>query len=305
MEFSGSAAVFSENYKFTDELGKFASEEMKEEIPKINFLKQKQAAAKTSVADFLKKKKAKELFESSEEVPEDALKAGNTGLVKAFVTLINPFTYIKKWFALLLAALIPYVVSFMLASASMVVVVMIIFSILVPISKVSQGLNSFLSFVSGGGGYVNTAFTNEELEEILAASEAEGGNQDVVRFVLSKVGYAYSQDERASGDAFDCSSLAYYAWKDAGKDISFGGGYPPTAAEEARQLEKHRKDLDEFDPIPGDLIFYGGKINGRYMGIYHVAIYVGNGMVVEALNESSGVVYRDLRTSNACMICRP
>jgi len=41
------------------------------------------------------------------------------------------------------------------------------------------------------------------------------------------------------------------------------------------------------------------------MGIYHVAMYVGNGMAVEALNESSGVVYQRLRTQNAIMVCRP
>ena len=49
----------------------------------------------------------------------------------------------------------------------------------------------------------------------------------------------------------------------------------------------------------------GGSSNGRYMGIYHVAIYVGNGMAVEALNEKYGVVYQKLRTNNACMVCRP
>ena len=47
------------------------------------------------------------------------------------------------------------------------------------------------------------------------------------------------------------------------------------------------------------------KANGRYMGIYHVAIYVGNGMCVEALNTSYGVVYQRLRTTNAIMVCRP
>ena len=63
--------------------------------------------------------------------------------------------------------------------------------------------------------------------------------------------------------------------------------------------------LGSMDLQPGDLIFYGGRGNGRYMGIYHVAIYVGNGMAVEALNETYGVVYQRLRTQNAIMVCRP
>ena len=53
------------------------------------------------------------------------------------------------------------------------------------------------------------------------------------------------------------------------------------------------------------LVFYGGSDNGRYLGIYHVAIYVGNGKAVEALNTEYGVVYQTLRTNNAIMVCRP
>lgn len=70
-------------------------------------------------------------------------------------------------------------------------------------------------------------------------------------------------------------------------------------------LESNGKKLSTFDLKPGDLVFYGGDANGRYMGIYHVAIYVGNGMAVEALNEDYGVVYQKLRTNKACMVCRP
>lgn len=57
----------------------------------------------------------------------------------------------------------------------------------------------------------------------------------VASFVLSKVGYPYSQNLRNSEKAFDCSSLAYYAWKSAGIDIAFGGS--TTAATEAEGLK--------------------------------------------------------------------
>ncbi len=56
---------------------------------------------------------------------------------------------------------------------------------------------------------------------------------------------------------------------------------------------------------PGDLVFYGGHDNGRYLGIYHVAIYIGNGEVVEALNEQHGIVYGTLRTKNVILVLRP
>ena len=35
------------------------------------------------------------------------------------------------------------------------------------------------------------------------------------------------------------------------------------------------------DLRPGDLIFYGGASNGRYLGIYHVSMYYGNGYRLE------------------------
>ena len=107
----------------------------------------------------------------------------------------------------------------------------------------------------------------------------------VASFVLSKVGYPYSQSLRNSGKAFDCSSLAYYAWKSAGVDISFGGG--TTAAAEAEGLKD--KTVKEENLQPGDLIFYSYTTNGRYKNISHVGIYVGNGKMVEAVDEAHGV----------------
>ena len=123
----------------------------------------------------------------------------------------------------------------------------------------------------------------------------------VVSFVLSKVGYPYSQPLRNSGKAFDCSSLAYYAWKSAGVDISFGGG--TTAAAEAEGLKD--KTVKEENLQPGDLIFYSYTTNGRYKNISHVGIYVGNGKMVEAVDEAHGVCLGDYHNGGLVMICRP
>lgn len=107
----------------------------------------------------------------------------------------------------------------------------------------------------------------------------------VASFVLSKVGYPYSQSLRNSGKAFDCSSLAFYGWKSAGVDILFNGS--TTAAAEAEGLKD--KTVKEKDIQPGDLIFYSYTTNGRYKNISHVGIYVGNGKMVEAVDEAHGV----------------
>ena len=122
----------------------------------------------------------------------------------------------------------------------------------------------------------------------------------VASFVLSKVGYPYSQNLRNSGKVFDCSSLAYYAWKSAGIDIAFGGS--TTAAAEAQGLKD--KSVKEKDIQPGDLIFYSYTINGRYKNISHVGIYVGNGKMVEAVDEAHGVCLGNYHNGGLVMICR-
>ena len=123
----------------------------------------------------------------------------------------------------------------------------------------------------------------------------------VASFVLSKVGYPYSQNLRNSEKAFDCSSLAYYAWKSAGIDIAYGGS--TTTDHEA----EGRKDntVKEKDIQPGDLIFYSYTTNGRYKNISHVGIYVGNGKMVEAVDEAHGVCLGNYHNGGLVMICRP
>ena len=123
----------------------------------------------------------------------------------------------------------------------------------------------------------------------------------VASFVLSKVGYPYSQSLRNSGKAFDCSSLAFYGWKSAGVDILFNGS--TTAAAEAEGLKD--KTVKEKDIQPGDLIFYSYTTNGRYTNISHVGIYVGNGKMVEAVDEAHGVCLGNYHNGGLVMICRP
>ncbi len=53
---------------------------------------------------------------------------------------------------------------------------------------------------------------------------------------------------------------------------------------------------------PGDLIFYSYQRNGRFMDISHVAVYAGNGMVVEAANTNLGVVYRPVQGRNSIVL---
>lgn len=160
----------------------------------------------------------------------------------------------------------------------------------------------------------SSSVSRGEINRILNAITDEK-QKKTCSYVLSKVGYPYSQTYRDSGDYYDCSSLVYYAWKYAGVNISYGGA--TTAAAEAQGLEESGKTVEYeiYDSangnvcnglLPGDLIFYSYCHNGRYKNISHVAIYVGDGKVVEAKSESAGVVYGNLPSpASIVLVGRP
>lgn len=163
---------------------------------------------------------------------------------------------------------------------------------------------AMIGYSGGGGGAGNStsSMTPDEINAVLSGI-SDSTQHSVISFALSKVGYPYSQDLRDSGDYYDCSSLAYYSWRAAGVDISYGGA--TTAAAEAQGLSEAGKTVTEAELQPGDLIFYSYTNNGRFMNISHVGIYAGNGKMVEAANEEKGVVYGDFHSGSAVMYARP
>lgn len=155
----------------------------------------------------------------------------------------------------------------------------------------------------GGGGDPSETLSPEQYQAIVDTISDTNGKK-VVEYVLSKVGYPYSQDYRDSGEYYDCSSLAYYAWQSAGVSILYEGAN--TAAAEGKYCYDNSYLVNYDEMQPGDLIFYSYSNNGRFFNITHVAIYVGNGKVVEAANESIGVVYRSVQSrSSIVFIGRP
>ena len=170
-------------------------------------------------------------------------------------------------------------------------------------ATLNQLMSAYITNNPSGGSQISGlqgSLTPQEISNI-TDKISNPTQKAVVSFVLSKVGYPYSQPLRNSGKAFDCSSLAYYAWKSAGVDISFGGG--TTAAAEAEGLKD--KTVKEENMQPGDLIFYSYTTNGRYKNISHVGIYVGNGKMVEAVDEAHGVCLGNYHNGGVVMICRP
>lgn len=141
----------------------------------------------------------------------------------------------------------------------------------------------------------------KEIERMIAIND-NSFVRNAINFAISKIGFPYSQAGRDSGNAYDCSSLVYYAYLNAGLDIKNEDS--TTAAEIAKKLVLGGKSVSANELKEGDLIFYSNARNGRFHNISHVAIYIGNGQMIEA-SPRKGVKYSSLRLTSVTDICRP
>lgn len=133
---------------------------------------------------------------------------------------------------------------------------------------------------------------------------------NAVKYAEKAVGCAYSQSKRMSKGCYDCGSLVWRSYADAGLYIGGKTSWAPTAADGAKKLNStyktiSYKGLSSSELLPGDLIYTSTSSNGRYRNITHAAIYVGNGKIVEAANSRTGVVKRSYSTRNIVLIARP
>lgn len=98
----------------------------------------------------------------------------------------------------------------------------------------------------------------------------------VVSIAQSKIGSPYVYGA-AGPNAFDCSGFTSWVYAQAGKSI------PRTSQSQA--YSGQQVSLSNIQP--GDIVVY-------YSGASHVAIYAGNGQIIDALNSGTPVGYRDL-----------
>jgi peptidoglycan DL-endopeptidase CwlO len=103
-----------------------------------------------------------------------------------------------------------------------------------------------------------------------------GSNETAVSVAMSKVGAPYHYEWGGAGPyGFDCSGLVQTAFAAAGKYL------PRTAAQQYASAPVH---VPISQAKRGDLLVWGSAPN-----FYHVAIYLGNGQVVQALNPDQGI----------------
>ncbi|MEV6143644.1 C40 family peptidase [Streptomyces sp. NPDC051992] len=114
---------------------------------------------------------------------------------------------------------------------------------------------------------------------------AAGGK--AVRYAIAQVGKPYVWGAQGP-DSFDCSGLTSQAWAKAGRVI------PRTSQEQWRQLRK----VPVSGLRPGDLVIYFPKAT-------HVALYIGNGLVVQAPRPGAWVKVSPLASNPLLGAVRP
>lgn len=118
----------------------------------------------------------------------------------------------------------------------------------------------------------------EALEEAARQKEAKrvAKRKEVADFAVQFVSNPYVWGGTSLTNGADCSGFVMSVF------ASFGYELPRVAA--AQYQASQQKEISQMEV--GDLVFYGA-------GIYHVALYIGNGKVVHALNANKGIVITD------------
>ena len=117
--------------------------------------------------------------------------------------------------------------------------------------------------------------------------DASGRAAVAIRYAMAQVGDAYVYGA-AGPNAFDCSGLTMMAWAQAGISLPHSSGAQYGVGRHVSSSELQ----------PGDLVFY-------YSPISHVAMYIGNGLIVHAANPGAGVRVDDLHSMPYVGAVRP
>ncbi|MCU1350834.1 MAG: hypothetical protein JWM05_43, partial [Acidimicrobiales bacterium] len=99
----------------------------------------------------------------------------------------------------------------------------------------------------------------------------------VIAWARSRIGAHYVWGA-AGPDAFDCSGLVLWAWSHAGR------GNLPHSSKAMYAMSQH---IAVSALQPGDLVFFGSPV-------HHVGLYVGNGLMLDALNSHTPVTFHSI-----------
>lgn len=109
--------------------------------------------------------------------------------------------------------------------------------------------------------------SSQETSPVSSSGSAKG--QEIAKFALQYVGYPYVAGGTSLTNGADCSGFVMSVYK------NFGYSLPRSSYAQSSV----GRSVSYAEAQPGDIIYYGG----------HVAIYIGNGRIVHASTERTGI----------------
>ncbi|WIM96746.1 NlpC/P60 family protein [Actinoplanes oblitus] len=113
-------------------------------------------------------------------------------------------------------------------------------------------------------------------EYLAGSNNGRGADPRAVKalqFALAQRGDPYVWSEEGP-DRYDCSGLMYAAYRQPSV------GFPLMRVSRDQYWQTRNKVVDRYSLLPGDLLFF--SYSNSWTGIHHVAMYAGDGMMVEA-----------------------
>lgn len=141
-------------------------------------------------------------------------------------------------------------------------------------------------------GYVSTDYiaVSQELETARSLAQIQYGMEvselrvEMVEFAQQFVGRPYVYGGNSLTNGTDCSGFTYLIYQ------NFGISIPRTAT--TQYYFDGGTQISVSELLPGDLIIYGES------SIEHVGMYIGNGMIVHASTERTGIKYSQMHYRN-------
>ncbi len=112
-----------------------------------------------------------------------------------------------------------------------------------------------------------------------AEEERVAKRQEIVDYALQFEGNPYVYGGTSLTNGADCSGFVMSVF------ANFGYELPRVAA--SQYIASQKKDISEIET--GDLVFYGNSPEG----IYHVALYIGDGKIIHASTAATGIKISD------------
>lgn len=131
---------------------------------------------------------------------------------------------------------------------------------------------------------LNALSTIQDIPNIQYDSEHAKQMMSVANSCLG-IPYVWGGSSPATG--MDCSGFACYVYNQCGYNVG------RTTAQGLYNMSNNFSDVSQAQP--GDLVFYGTPNN-----IHHVAIYAGDGMMIEAPHKGTVIKYSSIQRSDLC-----